>query len=297
MGDMTLGCLLGQYDRAQSFDVDSAGALTQVHSWAKTGQSSWFLVGCPSPGYVHSSQQSLRIDVFSRAGSDYVLSYGYGFANDAFARWFPEVTTHAVEAAAWVLLSPLPASGGFRFQLSAQPEVSAPLPGGNLGTHALTFQRLATTAHSQGTATPRTGMHIPGGTSITSQTTLVVDDVLTTVDAIPLHPEWSFEERAQILRAQHRTRSGLLHTLVWEKFFAYTVPLRFLSDSHAALINWWWERQWALLLTLDTSDSESLYLVRIANETQPIGRRVRPYEDRWEGTLELESLGPGGLAF
>lgn len=297
MGEITLGCLLGQYDRAQSFDTSSVNAPSEVRSWAKTGQSSWFFVGSPSPTQVHSSPQGLRIEVFSRAGSESVLSYNYGRADDAFARWFPEVNTHAVEAAAWLLLSPAPSSGGIRFQLTAQPEVYLPLPGAISGTDPLVFRRIATTVQSVGTGEPRVALYIPPGTAINSQTTLRVDDVLSTVDAIQLSPEWSFEERAQLLRAQHRTRAGDLHTLIWGQYFAYTMPLRFLSDSHAELVNWWWERQWPLLLTLDSSDSESLCVVRITNDAQPIGRRMRPYDDRWEGTIELESLGPGGLVF
>ena len=83
MGGISLGCLLGQYDRAQSFDVDSAGALSGVGSWAKIGQSSWFFVGSASPHHVHSSAQALRIDVFSRSGAESVLDYAYGRADDA----------------------------------------------------------------------------------------------------------------------------------------------------------------------------------------------------------------------
>lgn len=297
MGEMRLGCLLGSYDRAQSFDVRSAAIAGGVNSWAMTGQCSWFFVGCGASTHVHSSAQGLRIDVFSRAGSEPVLSYDYGHAGDAFARWFPEVETHALEASAWLLASPAPSSGSLRFQLAAQTEAFAPLAGAQYGVDALRFHHLETTVHSAAGAGPRVALHIPAGTAIHSQTTLLVDDVLTAVDPIALHPEWSFEERSQLLRAQHRTRAGHLHTLVWEKYFAWSLPLRFLSDSHAALIEWWWERQSALLLTLDSSDSESRLIVRIANDKVPIGRRMRPYGNRWEGTLELESLTTGELAF
>jgi hypothetical protein len=297
MGDITLGCLLGQYDRAQSFDVDSAGAPSEVRSWAKSGQSSWSFVGCGAPQYVHSSAQSLRLDVFSRSGSESVLSYAYGRPDDAYARWFPEIDTHAVEAAAWVLLHPATSSGDFRFHLFAQPEASLALPGRTLGADPLGFLRVASLVYSDGAGSPRVALHIPAGGGVTSDATILADDVLTTVDPIRLHPEWSFEERGQLLQDQHRTRSGTLHGLVWSKYLAFSVPLRHLPSSHAALLNWWWEQGLALLLTLDTSDSESLHAVRIVNDSQPIGRRMRPYADRWEGTLRLESLDPGGLAF
>ncbi|MCZ6749303.1 MAG: DUF935 family protein [SAR324 cluster bacterium] len=59
----------------------------------------------------------------------------------------------------------------------------------------------------------------------------------------------------------------------------------------------WWAKDNNLLFTLDTSDSESLYVVRIVNGSQPIDRRMRPYADRWRGTLRLESAGNGALDF
>jgi hypothetical protein len=297
MGEIRLGCLLGQYDRAQSFDVASFAIGSGVHSWAMTGQCSWFFVGCGQTTHVHSSAQSLRIEVFSRAGSESVLSFDYGHADDAHARWFPEVDTHVLEASAWVLASPAPSSGGLQFRLFAQDEVYKPLVGDTYGTDPLRFLHLQTAVYSDADAPPRAGLHIPEGTAIHSQTTVAVDDVLTTVDAIGLHPEWSFEDRSRLMRAAHRTRAGYLHTLAWERTFAYALPLKFLSDSHAALLEWWWSRQFALLFTLDSSDGAARMPVRIANDRQPIGKRMRPYRDRWEGTLELESLTPGDLVF
>ena len=73
--------------------------------------------------------------------------------------------------------------------------------------------------------------------------------------------------------------------------------MRFLPTSHADLINWWWENQFNLVFTLDTSDSESTRILRMVNERQPIGGRIRPYKDQWQGTLQLESIDEGGLVF
>ena len=297
MGDFTLGALLGQYDRAQSFDVDSAGSLSQVQSWAKADQTSWYFVGCAQATHVHSSQQALKVEVFSRSGSESILSYAYGQPEDAYRRWFPEVDTHAVATRGWMLVDPITSSGDYRFQLFAGAGAFEVLPGKTFGTDPLRHHRLATTVSSEAGGTPRVGIHIPDGAAVNSTAAVYVDDVLTTVDELALQPEWTFRERAQLIRTQHRTRTGELHDFVWEKYFAYSVPLQFLSDSHAPLLNWWWENQFNLLFTLDTSDSESLYVVRIVNGSQPIDRRMRPYADRWRGTLRLESAGNGALDF
>jgi len=297
MGQLTLGCLLGQYGGAQSFDVESRGGLTEVRSWEKGGQCSWYFAGTGTPHFVHSSAQSLRIDVFSREANTTLLSYGYNQADDARARWFPEVDTHPVQAVAWVLVHPATSSGDFRAQLIASPNVSLVLPGLTLGVNPLQFVRMESAVFSDSATAPRVTIRPSVGKDISSQASILADDVLTAVDAIRLYPEWSFEARSELIRSRHRTRAGAQHDLIWSKYLAYSMPLRFLPGSEAELLNWWWERGFPLLLTLDSSDSEGLHVVRIVNETQPIGRRVRPYPDLWEGTLRLESTDAGGLAF
>ena len=124
-----------------------------------------------------------------------------------------------------------------------------------------------------------------------------VDDYLLKVDFFTLHPEWDFLDNSPLIQNQHRTTGGIRHSYVWGKSFAWEVPLQFLSDSHADLINWWWLNQFNLAFTLDTSDSESIFITRITNEAQPIGQRIRSMEDRWQGNLRLESIHDGRLVF
>ena len=124
-----------------------------------------------------------------------------------------------------------------------------------------------------------------------------LDDVLTQIDPITIYPEYSFREQARVIESTHRTLAGNQLTYIWGKYFAYTVPLRFLPTSHADLINWWWENRFNLAFTLDTSDSESTYILGITNDRQPIDRRIRPYNDLWEGVLQLESINEGFLVF
>ena len=297
MGNFTLACLLGQNDRAQSFDVASYSPVTNVQSWEKQAQSNWSFTGSQGQTYVHSSPQALQIEVNSLGGASYVLRFRHGRANDAFERWFPEVDTHTIESAAWILVDPVTASGDLNFELRAASDAALPLPGSKLGTDPLGFHQLNVVTYSDGSVNPDVGIWVASGPAVTSGTTVIVDDVLTSADRISLFPEWTFQERARLIRNQHRALGGELHTHVWDKYFAYTVPLRFLPDSHVELINWWWQSQFDLLFTLNSSDSESRYIVRIVNDVQPVGRRVRPYDDLWEGTLQLESINRGDLVF
>ena len=123
------------------------------------------------------------------------------------------------------------------------------------------------------------------------------DDVLTQVDPISLHPDWSLKEGGRLIESRHRSPRGQWRLKTWAAYFEYRIPLRWINTSEADLINWWWERGLNLVYTLDSSDDSAVYLCRIANRRQPIGRKERPYPDSWKGALELVSINDGRLAF
>lgn len=296
MGDFMLACLLGQEGGAQSFDVASHAPVSGVGSWSPGAATSWSFQGGDVPSAVHSSARALRAEVGSQAGPAPVMTYAYGRADDAHARWDPAVDTHVVETLAWMRAGPAASSGDLLLRLEGLQTAAARLPGA-AGSAALQPVALRTTVASAAGGAPRWELAVASGSAADSGTAAVVDDVLTTVDPLVLHPEWSFRERAQLIREQHRTRSGELHGVVWSRFLAYRVPLRFLARAEADRLNHWWRTQQPLVFTLDSSDAESRYVVRIVNDTQPVGRRLRPYDDRFAGALELESVRRGGLVF
>jgi len=288
MGDFTLGCLLGQYDGAQSFDVAStATPVTNIASWKVAA----FNVGYQNTN-VHSSGNALGVSLPGSSAIITFMWYLYNTSNDLMARYFPDVTTHQTALKFWGRLSTSPSSGLTGYGVG-------PGPYKPIGYSA----ELSPYYNSQ-TIVPSTvnstlnGLYISRAYNAAVDTyTLYMDDVLSTVDPITLYPEWSFMEQSRLVQARHRTLGGKEHVYTWGKYFAYEVPLRFLSDSHAALINWWWSNQFHLLFTLDSSDSESSFIVRIANDRQPIGGRMRPYADLWQGVLQLESVHDGRLSY
>jgi len=290
MGDFTLGCLLGAYDRAQSFDVASVAAPLadgDVGSW-DFGVGSGALVATEA----HSSAQGLFWRVGSYGVASQLVLYDHRAPDDAYGRWFPEVTTHALRTDFWVRLFSAATSGAvYQDFLDIPGETNVFLPTA-VGLRHVRNSVSNATSGSDGPA-----WRLVRNGALPTSVSLGLDDVLTQVDPIALLPEYGFAEQARVIKTEHRTLGGDLHTYVWEKYFAWSVPLRFLPSSHADLLNWWWENQFNLLFTLDTSDAESLYVCRIVNERQPIGRRIRPYNDLWEGVLELESVNNGGLAF
>jgi len=173
-----------------------------------------------------------------------------------------------------------------------------------LGAHGIVVARHSSLTHyrHQIFATSLSGpwLRIIATGPVTGQHDYVLDDVLTQADPITLHPEYSLSLGAQLEQSSLRTRNGNLHTTVWHRHFAATLPLRWLSNSHANLINWWWQHQHNLLLRLDEDDPEQVVICRIVNNRQPIGAKRAPYalnDGGWEGVLELESIHQGGLVF
>lgn len=293
-GNLTLGCLLGQYDKAQSFDVDSFNVITNVNSWiAGTVATSYSFQNTN----IHSSDQNIRCNVFSDAISNTgVLIHRYGEDNDAHERWFPDVTTHQTHLHAWIRQPTAANSGRFNIRIFYDgTNFTLDFVGRNTTP---TYFTASAQVHSASDLAPavqfRKGQN-PDASA--GSMNLLIDDILLESDRIIINPDYSFIEQARIIKTQHRTIGGKSRNFLWEKGYSWEVPLRYISTSHADLINWWWENQFNLLFMLNTSDSETLYTCRIDNQLQPIGSRMRPYEDQWSGTLILNSLNEGNLVF
>ncbi len=288
-GDFTLGCLLGQYDKAQSFDVssDTSGNLN-------TKVGSWEMAGALTGAFVtesHSSEQGISFGFGASAGTQAMAAYSYNKDNDLYLRWFPDVSTHFIQADFWARMTTSTVSGRVDVDFQDVPgEISIRIGFSESLEH---YRITAPTVTSHDTQPIIRYVYLDNS----EETTLITDDVLTQIDLITLHPDWSFAERSEVIKSQNRTLGGKLHTYTWDKYFSWNVPLQFISTSHADLINWWWENQFNLLFTLDTSDSESMFTCRITNKTQPIGNRMRPYTDLWRGNITLESLDKGSPVF
>ena len=290
-GDFTLGCLLGQYDKAQSFDVASKAspiATGDVGSWFMPTSSEFKNTATD----VHSSGQGIYTHVVGGGGAIILLQYNHGYANDVLGRWFPDVATHTFQTDAWARMA---TSAGYVF-LDFPSMVDVPTititRASSLSPHRL----YSANAHAtEGEPIVRFIQTAPVVNDL-----LLVDDVLTQTDLITLYPEFDFIEESRLPAARHRTQGGVLHTYQWTRHWAWRVPLRFLSNSHADLINWWWVNGFALAFMLDTSDQNTVYTAKIVNETQPIGSKIKPYAlnaGGWAGVLELESLDQGSLVF
>ena len=297
-GDFTLGCLLGQYDQAHSFEGSYPSA---VGSFGYIEAATVFSYATAD---VHSSARNLQMGVDSVNTTIDALTYIYGASNDLYQRRFPDITTHYITADAWMRNDTVAASGHVTLSLWTNMDgwVNVYVP------YASTRQnlRISTYAHSGGYSAnyvaDTTAILVlrRWPTNLGARFYVTMDDALTRVDEITLTPEFDFIEESRLPAARHRTQGGVLHTYQWTRHWAWRVPLRFLSNSHADLINWWWVNGFALAFMLDTSDQNTVYTAKIVNETQPIGSKIKPYAlnaGGWAGVLELESLDQGSLVY
>ena len=293
-GLWTLGCVLGRYDLAQSFDVASASltaadsGTSAVNSWAKN-------IAQTSLDYftaVHSSAQGLRVFTNSSAASVHALLYQYGQANDGHERWFPDVRTHRARLTAWARMDTAATSGNHRLTLVG----SAGTGTGVIPFHATALQPVTVdlTGITSGGGFPHVAVsrHVNPGSGATSY----IDDVLLQSDWIQLNPEIGFADESPMLFESAGALGGRRDFYRWGRTFAWQVPLKYLSDSDAGLLTFWWRNQFTIALTLDTSDAATVQLCRVVNDDNPVRKRMRPYGNLWEGGLRLESLHDGRLA-
>lgn len=283
-----LGALLGRNQSFETFAPSSAGPLPE--GWVRESDAASFY---PVDSFttVHSSPAGLEADVESTGGTAGVLRYDHGTAADAHRVWWPEVTTHALRSTVWARAGDAASSGSLRWRLDGGAEaLSAPIAyAGSLAPYVVE------TWATSGAGLPRAGLVRTAAAM--APAVAFLDDVLTEVDALSLHPDWSLEERERVVRAHHRAPAGRLYQYTWHRHAEFRVPLRWLTGSQAALLNWWWEAQLELAFTPDGADPAAVQLCRIVNDRQPIGRRMRPYGDLWQGRLELAGLHDGRLAF
>ena len=100
---------------------------------------------------------------------------------------------------------------------------------------------------------------------------------------VSLDTDFEFQLTAELLVSRNSAVGGTLSQKLWGGYEQFNVPLRYLSGSDALQLNEWWADTDELVFYYD----QTSYNVYIVNQTTPIGSLERPYQDTWEGTLEL----------
>jgi len=280
MSGYSLGALLGTN---QSFDdLPQAGALPPGWQSSAFDQASFFLVAG-----VHSSAWGLLCHAFSTG----LAQPGFSFAYGGTQPFFSQVQTHTLRARFWFRAGGAD-SGSYTARLwtssLAMSELVLPADG---MLHAYDLAGLVT---SHGLfplfQVARTGGH--------SQTSIWwLDDVLVEADPIPLVPGWDLKRTGRWMGYAERSGSAKMFVGAGAVAQGFQLSLSWLSDSHAAQLNEWWQEQHRLVFHENSADPEAVMICRLGGSRQPVWKRVTGESDRWEGTLTLEGLTGGELSF
>lgn len=103
---------------------------------------------------------------------------------------------------------------------------------------------------------------------------------------VSLDPTYEFERRDTKVEDQHRTRSGARYVYKWGQYAKFKVPVEFVSSADASQVNSWWGANTKLLFK-NESDS-TVFSVQIVNKNLPMGEYQQPYDDLFNGVIELE---------
>lgn len=288
MGEIRLGVLLGAEDRAQSFDVASfsIGALG-IGSWQHQTGSIYLVNSSNNANSVHSSDQGLVIE--TNSAFDYFIRYP--IRADTVSRYGPYITQHTIRALAWGRVTTAQDSGRISLQLLLTTgEFNAGFP---FNTILSRVEIIRTDVLSSGTF-PLIDIDAQ---NVSSLCTLLLDDVLVCADEQVLTPNWELNQREVLLASRSTSLGGRSSIVRWGGYNGFTIPLDYVPSSVADLFHHWWRIQAPCLFTLDTSDENACWPVRIVNQQTPLGGYRRPYSTLRSGALELQSIHAQTLVF
>ena len=113
----------------------------------------------------------------------------------------------------------------------------------------------------------------------------------TSATAITIYPSWDMSKGREMLASRLRTRSGRGYVYVWGTYNKLKLPLDFVSQANASIVNSWWETQLPLRLFVTSDGATScsdVTSVRITGDSQPFTVYQMPYTEYYQGTIELE---------
>jgi hypothetical protein len=110
---------------------------------------------------------------------------------------------------------------------------------------------------------------------------------ITSVDAVTLNCEKPEIGKKQ-MDYQHRASTGILYQTIINTFHKITLPLEYVPNSHAAIINSWWESQTLLRFFVTSDTATDVRSVMITGAELPLNAQEKPYDSYFSGKVVLE---------
>lgn len=268
-----LGVLLGELKGSQSFE--------QIGSWSAISSAALVSISSNTT-FTHSSFYSGLVTALNVGGSGLggAAVYDYTASNDLYNRWWFRTDSHRVVSYFWNYLSPIVSSGGVTAYLGSESVVLPTDSGFNRYRLETTLDNTDQYKFTLEFTNPNSGFsHVN-----------YIDDVLTAIDVIDLHPERNLTLNDELFLGEHQTIGGANPSYKWGFNKKWKLPLEYLEENEALLINQWWQDTKPLLFTWDTSDTTAQFIVTMTNNQTPITQFNKPYHDNWRGTLELSAF-------
>lgn len=105
------------------------------------------------------------------------------------------------------------------------------------------------------------------------------------VDVFSFYPEYDFTDSSFKNEEVTRTRDGSEYRYKFGEVTRIDFTVRYVSSADATKVQNWYSDNTSLFLY----DDVHTHSIRIVNTSKPLSKRVRPYDDLFEGKLELES--------
>lgn len=108
---------------------------------------------------------------------------------------------------------------------------------------------------------------------------------------IQIYPEFKNYKKITVnIKSDHRSRGGKLFSYKWADHARFEIPLSYVANSNASVINSWWAKGNPLLLKIYSGGVWETNSVSFTNRQQPLTTRPKPYGQYWNGMLELEGI-------
>lgn len=101
-------------------------------------------------------------------------------------------------------------------------------------------------------------------------------------------PEFGYKNDGLKDHNEKRAKTGKRYTYTFNAIEAWKIPIMYVSDSDASLVNGWWEDDTILSIAGDILTG--VFTVQISGKKKPFPGLIKPYDDQYKGTISLEEV-------
>jgi hypothetical protein len=110
------------------------------------------------------------------------------------------------------------------------------------------------------------------------------------IGVLQIYPEWEMKRFTKQNRHEHRTKGGKLYSYTWGQYNRFEVPVEYVSNSKASIINSWWATDALIYFKIYSGGVWEVNTCHLMNDSAPLPSLQRPYTNYRKGTLTLETF-------